>query len=377
MRNYSLNLSRLAVGAFLPCNVYDVQGSLLMPKGAQLTDEDQLETFLARAAPHDMYLTLGRGSEALSLRWKYSLSRFGRLMETRATLARLVAEPEAEAFVEGLDLLVTELHALCQENADLALASIMLCRGTSYATRHSVDTAIASGITAAAMQLDEVTQRAVIMGGLLMNVAMLELQDALQETQEPLTDEQRSQVKKHCEEGVHWLKERGVHDEQVLEIVRDHHERINGSGYPAGKQGDAIALPTQLVSLADIYCARLSSRAHRPAMPSKLALRWLFQDEHAAVNRSYAAWFIKALGIYPPGTIVRLINGNIGVVTHRGSSGNHPTVGVVLSQDGFVFDMPIRCVADDTELGIYEVLDPDEMELVVNTGKLWGEDGEM
>ena len=96
-----------------------------------------------------------------------------------------------------------------------------------------------------------------------MNMSILQLQDVLQAQQAPLTGEQKEVIQRHPETSAALLRERGVSDEIWLNAVLCHHEAIDGSGYPQGSKGDAIPMPAQLVSLADVYCARISNREYR------------------------------------------------------------------------------------------------------------------
>ena len=285
----------------------------------------------------------------------------------------LLQGPPSEKFVSELTRVGTLLRRACRRNADVALASILMHREGSYAIRHSVNAAIACQMAGVAMSFSAADLATVVAGALTMNFGMLDLQQRLQEVGE-LNDEQRRDVTGHCERGVDWLQQRGVGDERWLEIVRDHHERPDGSGYPAKKSGDAIHPLTQLVSLADIYCARVSSRACRSAMLPNVALRRLFLNEGATVNEHHAALFIKALGIYPPGTGVRLHNGSIAVVTRRGATDRNPRVSSITTQDGLRIGAPIRRHGDPTAHAVTEVVDLDELGMNVSMEALWGSD---
>ncbi|HET6719226.1 MAG TPA: HD-GYP domain-containing protein, partial [Rhodocyclaceae bacterium] len=101
---------------------------------------------------------------------------------------------------------------------------------------------------------------------------------------------------------------------RVLEIILYHHEMVDGSGYPKGLAGDAIDPAVRIVAIANAYDNLCNPRqVERSRTPSE-ALSHLFKNESAKFDRATLAAFIKALGIYPPGTIVKLKSGRIGIV---------------------------------------------------------------
>ena len=92
------------------------------------------------------------------------------------------------------------------------------------------------------------------------------------------------------------------------------------------------------------------------------------------MNEHHAALFIKTLGIYPPGTGVRLHNGSIAVVTRRGATDRNPRVSSITTQDGLRIGAPIRRHGDPTAHAVTEVVDLDELGMNVSMEALWGSD---
>jgi HD-GYP domain-containing protein (c-di-GMP phosphodiesterase class II) len=361
--------SDLKVGEPLPCDAYDAKGKLLLRRGQVITSASQIE----KLKRHALWAGSAPSHEPAAAEPDRKPSPLSIILAVRRQLHLLSAAPVGDDVSKPLMQMAAMVQRACKANADVALASILMHREGSYAIRHSVNAAIACQIAGAAMSFSAADLSTVVVAALTMNFGMLDLQQRLQEVG-PLSDEQRRDVSGHCERGVAWLQQRGVDNEHWLEIVRDHHERPDGSGYPARKAGDAIHPTTQLVSLADIYCARVSSRACRSAMLPNVALRRLFLNEGAAVNEHHAASFIKTLGIYPPGTGVRLHNGSIAVVTRRGATDRNPRVSSITTHDGLRTDVPIRRHGDPTAHAVTEVVDLDELEMTVSMEALWGAD---
>jgi HD-GYP domain-containing protein (c-di-GMP phosphodiesterase class II) len=366
-RRRTMGPPEFKIGQPLPCDAYDGRGMLLLCKGHVITSAAQLERLVQNALLTDVLIKSAPDSRARA-------SPLSLILAARQRLHVLFAAPASPKFPTELLRVVGMLRRACKANADVALASILMCRDGPYAIRHAVNVAIASCIAGTAMELAATELNTTVAAALTMNIGMFELQEQLHALDGSLTDEQRIEVHDHCERGVALLRQRNVTGAPWLNIVRDHHERPDGRGYPAGKAGDAIGLTTQLVSLADVYCARVSSRAYRPAMRPNVALRWLFLNEGVAVDEYLAALFIKTLGIYPPGTGVRLHNGSIAVVTHRGTTGRTPKVASITTHDGLRIGVPIRRRGDVQGHAVSEVVDLDALELVVGMETLWGPD---
>lgn len=368
MSDRNFDLSRLAVGEVVRRDLKDGNGTLLLREGRAATSEKQLEMLIKNAAPQ--FAGVPGAAEPKYL----PRSPLAMVLAARRRLQALLENPAVDDFGNQVNRLVGDIQKACRLNADVALAAILMCRDEPYPFRHPVNVAVACCVAGTTMQFDEPTLTSTMAAALTMNIGMLELQARLHALPGGLDGEQRAALQAHCARGADMLRELGVDDALWLEIVRDHHEHPDGSGYPAGKTAVAIGAPTQLVTLADIYCARVSRRVHRAAMQPRTALRWLFLNEGTCVDEHHAALFIKALGIHPPGTAVRLRSGSIGVVINRGQTGQQPVVASITTQDGMRAPKPIRRDTGSSTHAIADVVDLDELGIPVSMEALWGSD---
>ncbi|KRE98570.1 phosphohydrolase [Frateuria sp. Soil773] len=367
MPRRTIHPSELQVGRPLPCDAYDAKGKLLLRKGQLLASASQLE----RLARHALFTDVATENEPEP---PVHASPLGLVLAARRQLQELLETAPADAFVATLQRIAGMVRRACRANADVALASILMRREGPHAGRHALNAAIVCQVVGTAAGLAAPALAATVAAALTMNIGMRELQQRLRSQQAPLDEEQRAAVHAHCERGERMLRDLGVAHDAWLEAVRDHHERPDGSGYPAGKAGDALGLPARLLTIADLYCARVSERDYRPALAPNVALRRLFLNEGACVDEHLAALCIKTLGIYPPGTGVRLRNGSIAVVTHRGAAGNTPKVALITTHDGLRFGAPIRRRGDMAAHAVSEVVDLAELQLEVGMEALWGAD---
>lgn len=364
---------QLKVGDTLPFDARDARGMLLLRQGQVISSAAQIEMLLK----HVRTTMADPATDSARDRPPLRVSPLAMALDARQRLQLLLGTPKVAGFADEVLRIGGMLCKACSMNADVVLAAIMLCRDEPYAVRHAANVAVASYITGKAMQLDASALSSMVSASLTMNIGMFQLQEQLVSLKGTLSDDLRHQVEIHCEYGSELLQECGVEDPLWLEIVRDHHERPDGSGYPAHKQAAEISLPTQLVAMGDIYCARVSARLYRSAMAPNEALRRLFLNEGATADEQYAAQFIKTLGVYPPGTGVRLRNGSIGVVTHRGKSSQRPRIASITTQDGLRVSTPIRRSGDSEGHAVVEVVNLEELELSVSLESLWGGDAHL
>jgi HD-GYP domain-containing protein (c-di-GMP phosphodiesterase class II) len=295
------------------------------------------------------------------------------ILEARRLLERSCADgPSNQGFKEQI-LEVRRLVAeACSLSQEVSLATAVLQRQGRYSIRHSVDVAVACQVIGAAIDLGEPDLTSVVAAALTMNIGMLELQDALQEQHEPLTDAQREEVQGHPAKSEALLRERGVDDEVWLHAVLCHHEAIDGTGYGRPEKGGEVPVPAQFISLADVYCARISTRATRRALRPSTALKALFLDQGEKVRSGLASQFIKAVGVFPPGTPVRLHNGEIAIVTRRGESARTPRVCAVVRTGGTPHLVPAPRDTSNPLHAVCEVLDWSNLGAPPSMESVWG-----
>ncbi|HOF50689.1 MAG TPA: phosphohydrolase [Rhodoferax sp.] len=189
---------------------------------------------------------------------------------------------------------------------------------------------------------------------LTMNVCMTDLQDKLALQVEPPTPEQRAAIDNHPKGSGDLLRTLGVGDPLWLEAVRYHHHKLPGpllDKTPAQRMARLVQradmldkTPAQrmarLVQRADMFAARLAPRASRVPISPAAAMQACYFDENRQVDEAGAA-LIKAVGIYQPGSFVRLATDEVGVVVRRGQNTSTPRVAVVVNRSGMPTGEPI------------------------------------
>jgi putative nucleotidyltransferase with HDIG domain len=158
------------------------------------------------------------------------------------------------------------------------------------------------------------------LGGLFHDVGKMKVPDAILNKPGRLTEHEFKIMKSHVEEGVSYLRQNGSLSEPIIRIAAEHHEKFDGSGYPKSISRSAISVLGQMASIVDVYDAITSIRIYHAALEPPDALKRIFEWCGKHFDETLVQTFIKAIGIYPVGSLVRLQSGRLGVVLRQGEA---------------------------------------------------------
>ncbi len=196
-------------------------------------------------------------------------------------------------------------------------ALVSLCRlknKDDYTFQHSVSVCALLVAFCRALDMDGSTLRLAGVGGLLHDLGKVRIADSILNKPGRLTETELATVKRHVVEGLAIIDQTpGIH-ELSRRIVAEHHERYDGSGYPAGLQAEGISRIGQMAAICDVYDAITSNRVYHKGMAPHEALRRIFEWSRFHFNPRLAQAFVRIIGIYPVGTLVMLESGRIAVV---------------------------------------------------------------
>ena len=359
----------ICIGQPTPWDAYSGSGLLLLRAGHVVSSEEQRDRLLARGLYRE-------GEEVDPVQDDQNSSPFQRVRTIAAellVLLRDIADGNDTQAVSQCDLLASRLEELVDQNADVALGAVQLDNESPYTQLHPLLTGIITHICARRLGCSDLQRHRAVMATLVSNVGMLDLQDELAGRPGGLSDEERRAVEDHPRRGVLLLREAGFEDKRLLRIVAQHHERDDGKGYPRALVGEQICQGAKIIALADIYAAMVLPRRYRRPLNSHEAIKRIFMERGALVDVALAEIFISELGLYPPGTFVRLKTGETGVVIRRSArKASEPAVSCLSSPDGREYGNPvIRNTAERQSLQISEVIDrPDT--LGFDLPALWG-----
>lgn len=151
-------------------------------------------------------------------------------------------------------------------------------------------------------------------GGLLLDVGKAQLPPELLGHPGPLDPPRMEQVRQHVALSEKILVDSGQYTVEVQEMIRTHHERWDGSGYPSGLVGASIPLFGRMAAIIDSFDAMTSERPYSAAIARHVALQQLYRRRDTLFQSELVEQFISCLGVYPTGSLVELSNGEVAVV---------------------------------------------------------------
>lgn len=256
---------------------------------------------------------------------------------------------EADA-VAGLEPIIARLRTLTQNNPDACLATLHLIKDTSPLKQPIFATVLADLLAQKLGYSTDKTQqllRAVITS----NISLIDYQVLLNSGEKSLSDFQLENIRKHPLESVRILKVAGVNDQDWLQMIAQHHEQLDGNGYPHQLKDDAIWEQAQIISLTEQYTAMIDARAYRTDRLPKQVLQDMYQQKHLR-SIKLITQFVQMMGIYPPGTFVRLANQEIGIVYRRIPKDIVPEVKVLVDPKGNAY---LGAIERDCHLPTYKI----------------------
>jgi HD-GYP domain-containing protein (c-di-GMP phosphodiesterase class II) len=173
------------------------------------------------------------------------------------------------------------------------------------------------------------------LGGLLFDVGKTQVSDTILMKPDRLTENEFERFQQHVEHGLKLLTGgRGI-NESVLAMVRTHHERHDGSGYPSGLMGDSIPALGKIVGIADAYETMLNSPTAGRRLSPHDVLKYFNTRRGKLFDGALVEEFIQAVGIYPTGTLVKLSDNSVGVIYEQNRLRRlQPRVLLVLDGEG-------------------------------------------
>lgn len=228
-------------------------------------------------------------------------------MFTEARMGKAVSVEDAMPLVE-------EISESVMRNAGAMIGLARLKTTDDYTYMHSVAVCALMIALGRQLELDDEQIRLAGLAGLLHDIGKMAVPLPILNKPGKLTDEEFNAVKQHPAKGHQMLLETPGMPEAALDVCLHHHEKIDGSGYPEGLKGDQISLFARMGAICDVYDAITSNRPYKQGWCPAESLRRMAEWSKGHFDERLFAAFIKCIGIYPVGTLVRLKSERLGVV---------------------------------------------------------------
>ena len=357
MKYVSIPIAMLEIGKPLPVDVWSASGQLLLRKGQAVTSEDHRQKLHAHKAS---------STPADALAWQRSYERMVHTMLREGVDVQVIARAPMPSEIRESDYVVganvnggwldlQEMlrgilyqgglainplnrlagirdHALSLLQTDpddslFCLFQALADDSLGYSATHALLCLVACELTAQKVALDARLRRVLVDAALTMNIGMARDQDSLSRQQSQPTAWQRTLIQDHPEISVGILKGFGVEDADWLDVVRWHHKPLASDA-----QAETVLL-RRILHMADSFVAKAAARKTRAAQaPVKAVKSMVMGAEKDGLG--IASAMAQAVGFYPPGSYVRLLNGETAVSVQRGERANTPWVVSLLDKEG-------------------------------------------
>jgi len=215
---------------------------------------------------------------------------------------------------EKVEHIVEEMFESVLRNSNVLLTLCRIRERHEHTYMHSIGVCALMLAFCQARALSPEQTRKAATGALLHDIGKTSLPNDVLDKPAPLDHAELIAVREHVTCGLQRLDESGINTEECRLVVGQHHERENGTGYPACLKGQDISSWGKMAAIADVYDAVTSNRPYRDAIGPADAVRDLYEASRYYFDRNLVEVFIKCIGIYPIGTLVRLESGLMGFV---------------------------------------------------------------
>lgn len=210
---------------------------------------------------------------------------------------------------------VIETMAAAFEQEGDTLMNLINLSDTSFSLyNHALNVSVLSLSLARAMGIKGAELRHVGIGGLLHDVGKILVPGNITHKKTKLTGAEQAVLNSHPILGGKLSRRIQTLPKEVVDIIEQHHELLDGSGYPQGLKAAEISLPGQIVAVANLYDNLCNPEEVARALTPKAALAMLYAKYRGRLDSTLIEFFVKTMGIYPPGTLVKLNDESIGLV---------------------------------------------------------------
>ena len=210
--------------------------------------------------------------------------------------------------------LVDNLAQAVAQNRTALVALTALKEYDNYTFTHMVNVSILTMAQARALGMEGAALRELGLAALMHDIGKVRTPKEILNKPEKLTDDEFTIMRMHVVDGAEILRRTPEMPALAAVVAFEHHLRIDGTGYPFGVKRSTLNVGTMLCSIADVYDAMRSQRAYQQSFPTDRILAVLKRNDGSQFDQHLVRRFSQLMGIYPPGNLVRLDTGELGVV---------------------------------------------------------------
>ena len=246
-----------------------------------------------------------------------------------------ITEEQIRTLKGLVDDVLTEIY----QSQDRKYYSTEFLGAEVYHFDHAVEVMILSVLIGRKMGIDRERLIKLGMGAILADLGKARVPQEILNKRGKLDESEFNQMKKHVDYSYAILKDLVELSPTARQIILLHHEKLDGSGYPNGFVDDQIPLTARIVAVCDIFCAIVSDRTYNNRISVDVAIEILRSASPVKLDADVVHTLIQIVDIYPPGTIVEMSNGNVGIVVSNNTGSPTRPIVRMASAKGEVVDL--------------------------------------
>lgn len=314
-------------GCYLAKTMYDLEGRVLLTKGVRLTQK--VVKKIEQNGIFSLYINDEYSDNEIEdiikpeLRQKAirvvkqsfeSLMRYAEVSaKTCSCQSRNISKSKRE-YLDNLYMIVEEIIEEILRKKDVLINLVDIKSMDNYTYEHSVNVIVLSLIVGLELNYDKDRLYNLAVGAMLHDIGKVFVPKDILLKNGRLTEREFDIIKGHPTKGYDYMKEEIGISAMSRIIILQHHERVDGTGYPEGIYGSKIHEFSKIVSIADVYDALTSDRPYRRGLPPNDAIEYIMGSADRYFDFDMVNAFLRRIVPYPVGTIVKLSDGNIAVV---------------------------------------------------------------
>jgi putative nucleotidyltransferase with HDIG domain len=266
--------------------------------------------------------------------------------------------------------IIDSLAKLVSQDRTSLMALTAMKRYDNYTFTHMVNVSVLAMAQARSLNIEGPLLREFGFAALMHDIGKVHTPTEVLNKPDKLTKDEFDQMKRHVVDGAHILRRTPEMPALAAVVAFEHHLRQDLSGYPEKIGHRDLNLCTQIVTVADVYDALRSKRIYRDGLPSDRIRSIMTQKDNPAFNTRLLRRFINLVGLFPVGTLVRLNNDEVGVVTHEHPNDPfRPQVKVILDRLGQPLEEPTLVNTWEPDhrgqhkLAVVEAVDPEAVDI--------------
>jgi HD-GYP domain-containing protein (c-di-GMP phosphodiesterase class II) len=324
-----INIDALLPGMFI-VKVTRQDGTITITTAGKVNDQSHIDKLVSKGI-QQVQIDLSKSSHndvdddlddigayvnASGLSYNQQLEHTLKLHDQAKTIQGRLIKRVAKGKISNLDEIdeitkdIVEKAFQCDDAIGIAT---LLKENDEYFLEHSINCAILMVMFGRALDIDKPTLQHLGIGALLMDIGMAKLPLLLTSKADALNEQETKRMQRHVDIALNLLEPLEGVNYVILTVVKQHHERLDGSGYPDGLREDQISQYGKMAAIVDTYDSLTTVRPYRDALKPADALKKM-QQEELGLDKTLIEEFIACIGANPVGSLVKLASGKLAMV---------------------------------------------------------------